>query len=208
MAITTYSELKTAVANWLDRDDLTARIPEFIELTEARYNRILRVRGMESEATQATASGTRSYSLPSEYLQMRSIHLATDPITPLEYISPEMMDRIWARTSTGKSLAYTIKGDNVYLGPAPDSVYTIKFFYYKKVPALTDSATTNTILTNSPDVYLYGSLLEAEPFLMNDQRVQLWATAFRQAIEDIQNQDDKDRHSGSELRVRNTGGYY
>ena len=115
MAISTYTELQTAVANWLDRDDMSARIPEFISLTEARFNRIL--------------------------------------------------------------------------------------------PALTALAPTNDILTDSPDVYLYGSLLEAEPFLQNDARVQLWATAFQQAISDIQEQDEKDRHSG-ELRVLNTGGYY
>ena len=64
------------------------------------------------------------------------------------------------------------------------------------------------MLTQNPDIYLYGSLLEAEPFLMNDQRVQLWATAYRQAVNDLQVQDDKDRHSGSELRVMNTSGYY
>ena len=79
--------------------------------------------------------------------------------------------------------------------------------YYKTFDALGDDNTTSTMLTNNPDIYLYGVLLEAEPFLMNDQRVQLWATAFRQAIDDIQDQDNKDRHSGSEMRVMNTGGY-
>ena len=79
--------------------------------------------------------------------------------------------------------------------------------YYKTFDALSDSNTTSTMLTNNPDIYLYGVLLEAEPFLMNDQRVQLWATAFRQAIADVQDQDNKDRHSGSEMRVMNTGGY-
>ena len=64
------------------------------------------------------------------------------------------------------------------------------------------------MLTNNPDVYLYGSLMEAEPFLMNDARVQLWATAFKQAIADLQEQDNKDRHSGSTMRVMNTGGYH
>ena len=57
-------------------------------------------------------------------------------------------------------------------------------------------------------MYLYGALLEAEPFLMNDQRVQLWATALTQSITTLQEQDNKDRHSGSALRVMNTGGYY
>ena len=207
MAISTYTELQTAVANWLDRDDLTARIPEFIALTEARFNRILRIRAMESEADQATVAGTRSYSLPTDYRQMRTVHLTTSPITAMSYITPEIMDRIWAGSTQGKPLSYTIKGNNIYVGPSPDAVYTIRFLYYKKVPALSSLAPTNSILTDAPDVYLYGCLLEAEPFLQNDARVQLWATAFQQAITDIQEQDEKDRHSG-ELRVLNTSGYY
>ena len=207
MAISTYTELQTAVANWLDRDDMSARIPEFIALTEARFNRILRIRAMETEAEQATSAGVRTYSLPTDYRQMRTVHLTTNPITAMSYITPEIMDRIWAGSTQGKPTTYTIKGGNIYVGPAPDVIYTIKFLYYKKIPALTALAPTNDILTDAPDVYLYGSLLEAEPFLQNDARVQLWATAFQQAIADIQEQDEKDRHSG-ELRVLNTSGYY
>ena len=80
--------------------------------------------------------------------------------------------------------------------------------YYKTFDALTALAPTNWVITNAPDVYLYGTLLEAEPFLMNDQRVQLWATALTQSITTLQEQDNKDRHSGSALRVMNTSGYY
>jgi hypothetical protein len=64
------------------------------------------------------------------------------------------------------------------------------------------------MLTDNPDLYLYGSLLEAEPFLMNDARIPIWANAFRQSMADLQEQDDKDSHSGNEMRVMNVGGYY
>ena len=94
------------------------------------------------------------------------------------------------------------------MGPVPSSLYTMEIDYYAKVAALSDSATTNDMLTNNPDLYLYGALLEAEPFLMNDARVGLWANAFRQALTDLQEQDDKDSHSGNAMRVMNTGGYY
>jgi hypothetical protein len=209
MAISTFAELKTATANWLDRSDLTDRIPEFISLAEARFNRILRIRDMETVSTAiSTSAGTREYSLPTGFVQMKEFHLSTDPLTPLAYITPEMMTRIWAGSGRGKPEVFTIIADNVRLGPNPDAVYTTSMLYYKKFTALSDSATTNDMLTNNPDVYLYGTLLEAEPFIMNDERVQLWATAFKQAIDDIQFQDNKDRHSGSELRVMNTGGYY
>ena len=138
---------------------------------------------------------------------MREFHLSTDPITPLSYITPEMMSRMWAGSTTGKPQVFTIIADNVRLGPSPDAVYTTSMHYYQAFAALSDSATTNDMLTNNPDVYLYGTLLEAEPFIMNDQRVPLWLAAFQKAVDDIQNQDNKDRHSGSQLRVMNTGGY-
>ena len=208
MAISTFAQLKTAAANWLDRSDLTDRIPEFIALAEARFNRILRIRAMETVSTAiTTTAGTREYGLPTGYVQMKEFHLTTDPITPLAYITPEMMSRMWAGSGTGKPQVYTIIGEKVRLGPGPGDAYTTSMLYYKTFTALGDSNTTSTMLTNNPDIYLYGVLLEAEPFLMNDQRVQLWATAFRQAIADVQDQDNKDRHSGSEMRVMNTSGY-
>ena len=208
MAISTFAELKTAAANWLDRSDLTDRIPEFIALAEARFNRVLRIRDMETVSTAiSTTGGTREYSLPTGFVQMKEFHLTTDPLTPLAYITPEMMSRMWAGSTTGTPLVFTIIADNVRLGPSPDAVYTTSMLYYKTFTALSDSNATSEMLTNNPDVYLYGTLLEAEPFIMNDARVPLWLAAFEKAVSDIQNQDNKDRHSGSQLRVMNTGGY-
>ena len=208
MAINSYSTLQTEVANWLDRDDLTDRIPEFIELNESVFNRVLRLRAMENIDTTATVSGTKSYNLPTGYVQMREIHLDTSPITSIQYITPEMLYRIWAGSSSGKPNAYSIIGDKIYFGPTPDSAYNYVMTYYKKFDSLSDTTTTNWVILNAPDVYLYGTLLQAEPFLMNDQRIPIWERGLRQAIADLQEQDDKDRHSGSELRVMNTSGYY
>jgi len=221
MAINTYATLQTAVANWLDRSDLTDRIPEFIALAEARMNRTLRLAIMlnvdQTTLGGATTlvAGTRDYSLPSGYLQMVDFHLRTDPITPLSYITPENMNRMWAGSELGIPEAYTIFSDNasgtpikkVKLGPSPAGAYDYSIMFYKKIDALSSSNTTEQMLTNNPDVYLYGALLEAEPFLMNDQRVQLWATAFQESLSALQEQDNKDRHSGSAMRVMNTTGY-
>jgi len=208
MAISTYAELKTAVANWLNRDDLTVNIPDFITLCEARLNRVLRTRAMEGLYTASTVSGQRNYNLPTNYLQMRALRLNTSPLTVLEYVSPEIMDRVWAGSSGGKPVAYTIKANELFLGPSPDAVYTMEMDYYRKFDSLSAIITTNAMLTDNPDVYLYGSLLEAEPFIKNDSRIQVWGTSFYKAITDIQDQDSKDRHSGSEMRIRNTSGYY
>ena len=207
MAIGTFAELKVAAANWLDRSDLTDRIPEFISLAEARFNRILRIRDMETVSTAiSTVAGTREYDLPTGFVQMKEFHLTTDPLTPLSYITPEMMTRMQAGSTKAKPEVFTIIADKVRLGPNPDAVYTTSMLYYKTFTALSASNTTSDMLTNNPDVYLYGTLLEAEPFIMNDERVALWATAFKQAIDDIQFQDNKDRHSGSNLRVMSASG--
>ena len=207
MAIGTFAQLKTAAANWLDRSDLTDRIPEFIALAEARFNRELRIRDMETVSTAiSTVAGTREYSLPTGFVQMKEFHLSTDPLTPLAYITPEMMTRLWAGSAQAKPEVFTIIADNVRLGPGPDAVYTTSMLYYKTFTALSDSATTNDMLTNYPNVYLYGTLLEAEPFIMNDQRIPVWLGAFDKAVASIQNQDNKDRHSGSNLRVMSASG--
>tara|TARA_Y100000588_G_scaffold390035_1_gene494380 strand:+ start:1171 stop:1797 length:627 start_codon:yes stop_codon:yes gene_type:complete len=208
MAINTYSTLQTAVANWLDRNDLTDRIPEFISLAEATFNRTLRIRAMETTVSDTTPSGSKEDALPSGYLQMREIHLTTSPVISLAYITPEIMYRIRAGSHNGKPNAYTIVGDNILFGPTPDDGYGYSMTYYKAFDALGDDTQTNWLILNAPDLYLYGTLLQAEPFLMNDERVPLWERGVRQVINDLQEQDDRDRHSGSEMRVMNTSGYF
>ena len=208
MAISTYAELQTAVANWLDRDDLTDRIPEFIALAEARMNRVLRLRMMESKYTASTVASQRNYALPTGYIQMRNFQINTDPITPVQYVSPEIYDRLYGSTQSGTPQFYTVIANELQLGPIPGSVMTMEMLFYKKISSLSPTNTTETMLTENPDIYLYGALLEAEPFIMNDERVPLWMQGFSQAVADLQEQDNKDRHSGSTLRVMNTGGYY
>ena len=208
MAINSYSTLKTAVSNWLDRDDLTDRLPEFISLAESTFNRVLRIRAMETTVSDTTPSGSKEDALPTGYLQMREIHLTTSPVASLAYITPEIMYRIRAGSTSGKPNAYTIVGDNILFGPTPDDAYTYSITYYKSFDALSDSTATNWLILNAPDLYLYGTLLQAEPFLMNDERVPLWERGMRQVINDLQQQDDRDRHSGSEMRVMNTSGYF
>ena len=208
MAISTYTELKTAVANWLDRDDLTDRIPEFIALAEARMNRVLRLRMMEAKYTASTVGAQRNYALPTGYLQMRNFQLNTSPITTLSYVSPEIFDRLWGGSTGGTPQFYTILANEIQLGPIPASVQTMEMLFYKKITALSSTNLTEQMLTDNPDIYLYGALLEAEPFIMNDERVSLWALGFEKAVANLQEQDNKDRHSGSALRVMNTGGYY
>ena len=207
MALGTFTELKDAVADWLDRSDLTDRIPDFIALAEARINRELRIRPMEVRSTMYATVDQQYFNLPGGYIQMRNIQLNTNPTTPLEYITPEMLDRLYGSTTTGKPRAYTLIGDEIQLAPIPDSAYQIEMAFYEKFTALGDgtsgTVTSNWLTKNAPDVLLYGSLMEAEPFIKNDERIPVWLNGYSNAIDKLQKADQRDRHSGSAMRVRN-----
>lgn len=199
MALSTYDELKTSIANWADRDDLGGFIPDFIALTEARFNRELRLRSMEQKEYANTVGGQSNYALPVNYLQMREFRLNMNPTVSLTYVSPEIFEA-W-NLGGGVPKYYTIIANEIRIGPTPAGAYEMEMLFWRKFPSLTSTATTNWMLQNAPDVYLYGSLLELEPFIQNDQRIALWASGYQRAIETIQLQDDKDRHSGSALTV-------
>jgi hypothetical protein len=207
MALGTFTELKDAVADWLDRSDLTARIPDFIALAEARISRDLRIRPMEVRSIMYTTSGQKYFNLPGGYIQMRNIQLNTNPTQPLEYITPEMLDRLYGSNTTGKPKAYTLIGDEIQLSPIPDSAYELEMAFYEKFTALGDgtsgTVTTNYLTKNAPDVLLYGALMEAEPFIKNDERIPVWLNGYSNAIDKLQKADQRDRHSGSAMRVRN-----
>jgi len=208
MAISTYAELKTAIANWLDRSDLTDVIPDFIALAETRHKRDFKIRRMETRVTANTIADTEYYTLPDDYIAMRNIKLNTDTKTPLEFLTPEIMDRLQAGSSVGKPKAYSIKGNTIQLRPIPDGVYEIEIAYYKTFAALSDSNTTNDMLTHHPDAYLYGALVEAEPYLQNDKRLQVWAGLYDRAKEDIIKSNERDRHSGTAPVTRIDYGLY
>ena len=208
MAISNYSELKTAIASWLDRTDLTDIIPDFIALAETRHKRDFKIRRMETRVTANTIDGSEFYSLPDDYVAMRNIKLNTDPKTPLEFLTPEIMDRLNAGSSKGTPKAYTIKGNNIELRPIPDGVYQVEVSYYKHFTALSDSNTTNDMLTHHPDVYLYGALVEAEPYLQNDKRIDTWASFYERAKRDIIASNERDRHSGTTPVTRIDYGLY
>ena len=207
MALGTFTELKDAVADWLDRSDLTARIPDFIALAEARINRELRIRPMEVRSTMVTTADQQYFQLPGGYIQMRNMQLNTNPTTPLEYITPEMLDRLYGSTTSGKPRAYSLIGDEIQLAPIPDSTYTVEMAFYEKFTSLGDgtsgTVTSNWLTKNAPDVLLYGALMEAEPFIKNDERVPVWLNGYSNAIDKLQKADQRDRHSGSAMRVRN-----
>jgi len=203
MAISTYAELKTSIANWLDRSDLTSRIPEFIAFAEANIATDVRVRQMEKRVTASVS--TEYFDLPTDYLEMLDIQLNTDPIRRLKYHTTHQMDTFAPSATTGEPTRYTIIGTEVQVKPVPDATYTLEVAYISKFTAFSDDTDTNWLLTNHPQIYLYGALVAAEPFLDNTEKAQIWGALYNSAVENLNNQDKNARHPGPLARRPDVG---
>ena len=205
MAITTKAELHTAVANWLNRSDLTSRIPEFIALAEASLNRNLRTRDMLTRAT--TSTNAQYDALPSDFQEMLNVELtSTAPPRRLLYATSDRSDDYREQNSnkTGIPVHYTIEGLTLQLNPTPDASYTVQMNYYQTIPALAAKADSdaNWLLLAHPDVYLYGTLVQASPYLMDPQSAQMWDGLLARSMEELRMSDDKSRFAGGTLTMR------
>jgi len=181
MSITTYAELQASIANHLARDDLTSEIPTFIQLAEEIHKGIPADGGLRMQSMinrDAITVNARQVALPSGLMEVIDFRLLTDPVTPLEYVTQNRMTQI-RNSNTGKPTRYTI-GPDFEFDKNPDSSYSGEVIYYKAETALSDSNTSNNILANHPGCYLYGALAATAPFLMEDNRVQLWQTLYSQ----------------------------
>lgn len=206
MAIGTFAELKTAIANFLARDDLTDRIPEFISLAEARMGRELGTRSQTKRATATLTAGDAFVSLPTDLRSIRQIKLNTSPIEVLEYYTPISLDTRYSSNSTGKPRGYSIIGSEVKFAPTPDSSYTAEIVYGEGIDELSDSNTSNIILTRHPDAYLYGSLASAGVYLMDDGKTALYEQLFTRAISEIKREEDESQYAGSALQMKSDYG--
>jgi hypothetical protein len=202
MALTTYSDLQTAIANYLARSDLSSQIPDFIRLAEIRLRRELRIRQMLKNVTTSTTSGDATVQLPSDFLQMRDLYIDGDPLQPVIYLTPSLFTSNAQSTYSGKPTRYTILADEFKFAPYPDTAYTLYMLYYASPPFLSSTQTTNVWTVNAMDCLLYGSLGEAEPYLMNDARLQTWATLYQRGINSLTKSDDDAEFSASPLTMR------
>lgn len=203
MAITTYGELKTAVANWLKRDDLVNRIPEFIAMGEDRVYNTLRIRELEATADiSLSTAGGASYTLPTGWVAGRRIYISGSPNKVIEYRPPVNFWSIYSSNTSAQPVVYTIEGENIVFAPTPDAAYTAKVLYYQRLTAFSADADTNGLLTKARGVYLYASLLEAAPFLGDDPRILIWSQFWDDIVERLETADRKDRFSGFPLTQR------
>lgn len=197
MSLDTFSALKTSIASFLHADDLTSVIPDFITLAEARIQADAKLLEFETTATVTITAGTGT--LPTGFVAMRSVYWDDDSDYPLQYIAPELYDAMRSSDS-GDASYYTITGSSIKTTPMGDG--SVVCTYSARFTALSDSNTSNAILTNFPDVYLYGSLMQAAIYIKDDADMQKYGLLFNAAVERM-NQNNQDRkYAGSTLQVR------
>lgn len=204
MALTTYAELVASVADWLNRTDLTSQVPDFIALMEADFDADVRTARHRRRICRSTGEIDSEYeTLPANYLAIQSLEIALDDRSwRLEHITPEeMANRKQAVDDWRDALEdensdltdvppkyFSIVGTEVRLFPEPETTYTMLMNVYEKLYALA-TYDTNWLLETYPQAYLYGSLLQAAPYLKDDERVPVWQALYDQAIQKIETSD-------------------
>ena len=206
MAITNYTNLQSTIADYLNRSDLTSIIPVFVQLAEAQMNRDIRHYEMEARSTGVQDAGDEYMQVPSTWLENIRAHVQGIGTTPLDLISRAAMadKRAGAEDMAGRPEYYCMADGQFQLYPTPDSEYTIELLFYEKIPDLASNS-TNWLLEEAPDVYLYGSLIHSAPYLQEDERAMVWAQMYAAAVQRLNESSEKARMSGSGLTLKVRG---
>jgi hypothetical protein len=203
MAISNFGELKTSLASLINRRDFATSIPDFIALFEAEFDADPRTAKHRRRICRSSSEISEEYeALPSNYLSIQSVSLATDPVQWLSYIDPDSLERLvqdktaWEANAAnefgsdpGPPKFYSIVGTEIRYFPAPQQTYTCNFTIYERLDALADDSDTNWLLTTFPQVYLYGSALHSAPFLGADERLKMWGSLLDASIEKLMRSD-------------------
>jgi hypothetical protein len=191
--------LQATIADFLNRQDLAASIPNFIALAEAHFNRTLRTRDMHARVI--TSLQFRYTQLPDDFRQLRKDpELLDSPMTKLISISADELEikRHHNLDTTGRPLYFAVLGDGVEVWPTPDTTYTMRLSYFAAIPALSTALSgTNWLMTKHPDLYLYTSLLQAAPYLKEDERIQIWDSGRQRALDEIMLEDQRSNYGGT-----------
>jgi hypothetical protein len=198
VALATYSDLQTAAALWLGRADLTSRIPEFIALAEAKFNRTLRTREMLQRDSAFSITG-EYVAVPVGFLEADSFKTNASPRTEITFLPNDMQNTMYP-TSNESPKFYSIVGAYFRFAPVPSTTTTATLTYYKRLDPLATTS-PNWLLTYHPDIYLYGTLLESAPFLGDDARVGLWVNALQQVMNDLKGANARSK-TGNGMMVR------
>ena len=203
MSLSTFSDLKTSIANYLNRDDLTTIIPDFITLTENRLDRELRARVNMVRAQTTTTADIAFYNLPSDLIELRNITYdsSSSESYALSYLSPESGSRQYGAYTSGYPRAYTNLGKNIKVLPTPDAAYTLGINYFKKLSPLSDSVTSNDILDSFPSLYLFSSCLEGALYLNDTEQTQRFMSMYQKSMEEVKAAEEAARFSGTVMQM-------
>lgn len=193
MAITTYAELQAAAANWLVRADLTARIPEFIVLAEARLNRVMRARLAEAEVSLSAGVGVRTLALPVGFTE--PLRLWIERATGRDELPFREAGLIGVLARRGEPGAWTVDGASLAFDRPCDQTYGFTLRMLRRF-ALSDAAPTNGLLSEFPDLYLFATLSEAAPFLRDADLAGAYETKLARALNEANAKDARSRAPG------------
>lgn len=183
--ITNYSELKAAVADFIHRTDLTTNIPVFIQLAESKIANAIKGRQLETTITSTLTAGVATLALPGDYDQMKSVIILSNPQSPCEPMSSDRINQYNALGTSGVPQFYSIEGNNIMFSLPPDAAYSVKINYYADLVQLSDTITTNWVLSKFPYLYLYGSLIEASIYTNDPDQVQFYQQKYDEGINDV-----------------------
>ena len=193
--ISTFSTLKTAVADYIDRDDISAvggPIDQWVSMMEAELYRDLRIRFMESAFNVTIASQVAA--LPADFLEAKFLYIDGQPIVALQSRAAfDLFNEYPNRAGSGKPKFFAQVGDNLEFGPSPDSGYAVKGTYYALPTDLSTSNETNWLTTNAPDVLLNGTLLQSLSYLGMDERAEIWQRNYSEGFKRLMEQDQRVR---------------
>jgi hypothetical protein len=205
VSITTYAELKTSITDFLNRDDLDTATPTFISLAEADMQR--KIRHWRQEKRSNANLNSRYSDVPSDFLEVIRFGVSGGNHSTLEIISQgDMLDlRMKSRDASGSPRYYALTAGEIELFPTPSAVTATELYYYSKIDGLSDSNTSNWLLQNHPDAYLYGALVHSAPYLADDARVAVWASLYQNAIGAINTESESVKFGGSGRRLKIRG---
>lgn len=207
MSITNYTNLKSTISDFLNRDDLDSVIPTFIQLAEAQMSRDIRHWQMESRVSGQQSQGDQFMQLPADWNETLRLILTGSGTSVVEFISLSGMSdkRAKAEDAAGTPRFYTHVRGEFELYPTPSDDTDFELLYYAKIPALSDSNASNWLLEDAPDVYLYGALGHSAPYLAEDARMGVWMQMYAAAVQNLNNQSERVKNSGSGIRLNIRG---
>lgn len=188
--LSTYSGLQAAIAQWLERGDLTDQIPAFIQLAETRMNRLLDLREAEEDVALTAVSGSRFIDLPAAYSTPLNLWFNWSwGREPLRFVPPELLT---TKVNSTYPQFWAVDGGKIAFERPAGDAYSLTLRYTMKY-ALSDTVTTNALLTSYPDAYLFGSLVEAADYLRDPDLKAQVLPRFDGAMQEINNQERRSK---------------